>query len=35
VFVGRMPATVIPRRFLSTEDAEELRTFLAQRELIT
>lgn len=33
VYVGRMPATVIPRRFMSTGDAETLETFLAGRGL--
>jgi hypothetical protein len=34
VFVGRMPATVIPRRLMSAEDAETLRAFMAERGLI-
>jgi hypothetical protein len=34
VYVGRMPATVIPRRFMSPEDAQTLRTFLAERGLL-
>jgi hypothetical protein len=34
VFVGRMPATVIPRRFMSAEDSETLGRFLTERELI-
>jgi hypothetical protein len=34
VFVGRMPATVIPRRLMSAEDDEALRTFLATRGLL-
>jgi hypothetical protein len=29
-----MPATVIPRRLMSTEDAETLRTFMAERGLL-
>ena len=33
VYVGRMPATVIPRRFMSAEDAETLRAFMADRGL--
>jgi hypothetical protein len=33
VFVGRMPATVIPRRLMSTEDDQTLATFLAGRGL--
>ena len=35
VFVGRMPATVIPRGFLSAEDARTLEAFLAERGLLT
>lgn len=35
VYVGRMPATVIPRRFLTAEDAETLRTFMAARGLLS
>jgi hypothetical protein len=35
VFVGRMPATVIPRRFMSTEDAQALRRFLSEHGLVT
>jgi phosphate/sulfate permease len=34
VFVGRNPATVIPRRFMSSEDAETLRSFLSGRGLV-
>ncbi len=34
VYVGRMPATVIPRRLMSAEDDETLRTFLTRRELL-
>ena len=34
VFVGRMPATVIPRRFMTAEDTETLGRFLAEHELI-
>ena len=34
VYVGRMPATVIPRRFISPEDAQTLRTFMAERGLL-
>jgi hypothetical protein len=34
VYVGRIPATVIPRRFMSAEDAKTLGTFLAQRGLL-
>ncbi|MCI4066238.1 YcxB family protein [Micromonospora sp. R77] len=34
VFVGRMPATVIPRRLMSAEDAETLRAYLAKRGLL-
>jgi hypothetical protein len=34
VYVGRMPATVIPRRFMSAEDAETLATFMAERGLL-
>lgn len=34
VYVGRMPATVIPRRFMSAEDAETLGTFMAERGLL-
>jgi hypothetical protein len=34
VYVGRMPATVIPRRLMSAQDDETLRTFLANRELL-
>ena len=33
VYVGRMPATVIPRRLMSAEDAETLRAFMAERGL--
>ncbi|RLK24871.1 YcxB-like protein [Micromonospora sp. M71_S20] len=34
VYVGRMPATVIPRRLMSAEDAETLRTYMAKRGLL-
>jgi hypothetical protein len=34
VYVGRMPATVIPRRFMTAEDAETLATFMAERGLL-
>ncbi|GAB3336132.1 YcxB family protein [Micromonospora halotolerans] len=34
VYVGRMPATVIPRRLMSAEDAETLRAFMAERGLL-
>jgi hypothetical protein len=34
VYVGRMPATVIPRRLMSAGDDETLRTFLAKRGLL-
>jgi hypothetical protein len=34
VFVGRMPATVIPRRWMSAGDAETLRAFMAGRGLL-
>jgi hypothetical protein len=34
VFVGRMPATVIPRRFMSAEDDQTLGTFMAERGLL-
>jgi len=34
VYVGRMPATVIPHRLMSAGDAETLRTFLAARGLL-
>lgn len=34
VFVGRMPATVIPRWLMSAQDAETLRNFLADRGLL-
>jgi hypothetical protein len=34
VYVGRHPATVIPRRFMSSDDAETLRSFLSGRGLI-
>jgi len=33
VYVGRLPATVIPRRFMSAGDAETLGTFMAGRGL--
>ncbi|GGM53302.1 hypothetical protein GCM10011608_42740 [Micromonospora sonchi] len=34
VYVGRMPATVIPRRLMSAEDAETLRAFMTERGLL-
>ncbi len=34
VYVGRMPATVIPRRFMTAPDAKTLRTFMAERGLL-
>jgi hypothetical protein len=34
VFVGRMPATVIPRQFMSAEDAKTLEAFMAERGLL-
>ncbi|MEG3632833.1 YcxB family protein [Micromonospora palythoicola] len=34
VYVGRMPATVIPRRLMSAGDAETLRAFMADRGLL-
>jgi uncharacterized protein YjeT (DUF2065 family) len=34
VYVGRMPATVIPRHLMSAEDAETLRAFMANRGLL-
>ncbi|MFC0527180.1 YcxB family protein [Phytohabitans kaempferiae] len=34
VYVGRMPATVIPRRLMTTEDAKTLETFMAERGLL-
>ncbi|MEU8021159.1 YcxB family protein [Micromonospora haikouensis] len=34
VYVGRMPATVIPRGLMSTEDAETLRAFMTARGLL-
>ncbi|WP_117670659.1 YcxB family protein [Micromonospora sp. MW-13] len=34
VYVGRMPATVIPRRLMSAEDAETLRAHMAKRGLL-
>ena len=34
VYVGRMPATVIPRWLMPAEDAETLRGFLADRGLL-
>ena len=34
VYVGRMPATVIPRQLMSTQDAETLRAFMAGRGLL-
>jgi hypothetical protein len=34
VYVGRMPATAIPRRLMSAEDAETLRAYMATRGLL-
>jgi hypothetical protein len=34
VYVGRQPATVIPRAFMSPAEAETLRAFLAERGLL-
>ncbi len=34
VFVGRVPATVIPRRFMSAEDDRTLGTFMAESGLL-
>jgi hypothetical protein len=34
VYVGRMPATVIPRRFMSADDDKTLGTFIAERGLL-
>jgi len=34
VYVGRMPATVIPRRLMTAEDAETLAAFMAKRGLL-
>jgi hypothetical protein len=34
VYVGRMAATVIPRRLMSAEDDATLRAFLTERELL-
>ena len=34
VYVGRMPATVIPRRLMSAEDAETLRAYMVERGLL-
>jgi hypothetical protein len=34
VYVGRMPATVIPRSFMTAEDADTLGTFMAERGLL-
>lgn len=34
VYVGRMPATVIPRGLMSAEDAETLRAHMAERGLL-
>ena len=34
VYVGRMPATVIPRRLMSAEDDETLRAFMTGRGLL-
>ncbi|WP_036375000.1 YcxB family protein [Micromonospora sp. ATCC 39149] len=34
VYVGRVPATVIPRGLMSAEDAETLRAYMAERGLL-
>ncbi|MBQ1024988.1 YcxB family protein [Micromonospora sp. C95] len=34
VYVGRMPATVIPRRLMSAGDAETLRAYMTDRGLL-
>ena len=34
VFVGRVPVTVIPRRFMTAEDDQTLGTFIAERGLL-
>jgi hypothetical protein len=34
VYVGRMPATVIPRWLMSAQDAETLRAYMAERGLL-
>jgi hypothetical protein len=34
VFVGRRPATVIPRRFMSVEDDQTLATFMTEHGLL-
>ncbi|TML33850.1 MAG: YcxB family protein [Actinobacteria bacterium] len=34
VFVGRVPVTVIPRRFMTAEDDQTLGTFMAERGLL-
>lgn len=34
LYVGRMPATVIPRHLMSAEDAETLRAHMAERGLL-
>ncbi|WP_432995425.1 YcxB family protein [Dactylosporangium sp. CA-233914] len=34
VYVGRMPATVIPREYMTAEDTEALRAFMAGRDLL-
>ncbi len=34
VFVGKMPATVIPRHLMSAQDAETLQAFLTERGLL-
>jgi hypothetical protein len=34
VYVGRMPATVIPRGLMSAEDAETLRAYMVKRGLL-
>lgn len=35
VYVGRMPATVIPREFMTEEDVATLRAFLTERGLLS
>ncbi|MCW6007209.1 YcxB family protein [Micromonospora sp. CPCC 205371] len=34
VYVGRVPATVIPRRLMTAEDAQTLGTFMTERGLL-
>ncbi|WP_433607877.1 YcxB family protein [Dactylosporangium sp. CA-139114] len=34
VYVGRIPATVIPKAFMSAEDAETLRAFMVRSSLL-